>query len=295
MAESMNWHLCRFSNAIKKNFKIPSPRFEFKSFKAEILKIIQDQNIDILIPTCEEVFYLSQFKSDIEVLCTAFLLDEDQLMDLHNKNTFIMRAQKIGLRVPKTLLVYSLKDLRDNREKGKKYIFKPSFSRFGTQIQVLPADFDETKVTDFSLDNPLLMQEFIGGEEYCAFTILREGQLKAFSVYKKSYTAGNGACIYFSAEKNQEIKKWIERFLESSQYTGQVSFDFKIDDGLVYPLECNPRTTSGIHLFKDSKSIVDSFFDGEYVDAANDRKEAMIALAMVIFELPRMKNLKVHW
>jgi hypothetical protein len=40
-----------------------------------------------------------------------------------------------------------------------------------------------------------------------------------------------------------------------------VSFDFIESDGKLYAIECNPRTTSGVHLYCDDERIVPCFVE----------------------------------
>src|SRR5439155_26248657 len=44
------------------------------------------------------------------------------------------------------------------------------------------------------------------------------------------------------------------------RFTGQIAFDFiETADGRLFAIECNPRATSGIHLFADDPEFVRAF------------------------------------
>jgi hypothetical protein len=55
---------------------------------------------------------------------------------------------------------------------------------------------------------------------------------------------------------------WVQSFVSRTQFSGQIAFDFiESAEGQVWAIECNPRTTSGIHLFADMPGITSAFTD----------------------------------
>ncbi|GAA3325969.1 hypothetical protein GCM10020331_060000 [Ectobacillus funiculus] len=78
----------------------------------------------------------------------------------------------------------------------------------------------------------------------------KNGKLLAHSVYQTEFTAGLGATIAFQHTECDPIFHLFQYSLKKLKYSGQIAFDFIVTkDGKVYPIECNPRTTSGLHLF----------------------------------------------
>ena len=73
IADSLRFPLARCSNFVKKIFRIAAPRLSLSQFKNDLQKIIKDYNIDLLIPTCEEVFYISAIKSSLECITRSLL------------------------------------------------------------------------------------------------------------------------------------------------------------------------------------------------------------------------------
>ena len=49
----------------------------------------------------------------------------------------------------------------------------------------------------------------------------------------------------------------VRRFVEWSNYEGQISFDFRRDARGLSIIECNPRPTAGVHLMP-AKTFVDA-------------------------------------
>ena len=105
-----------------------------------------------------------------------------------------------------------------------------------------------------SSDAPWVAQRFVPGQEYCSFSVLVDGQLRAHSSYQPRYRVGRGSGIYFHSCAPAPIRAFLEQFGRATGYTGQVGFDFIEDQqGRFHVLECNPRATSGVHLFDDQR------------------------------------------
>jgi hypothetical protein len=88
----------------------------------------------------------------------------------------------------------------------------------------------------------------------------------AHSVYPSQQQWGNkiGSSIVFEDVQNPKTQKWVERFISKTNFTGQIGFDFiETADGMLYAIECNPRATSGIHLFNEAPELVERFLHGE--------------------------------
>ena len=120
--------------------------------------------------------------------------------------------------------------------------------------------------------NPLIAQKYVDGEQLCSYAIARKGDMHAFSCYSSPFTIGLGTCITFVNRFDKRIFTWVQEFVRKYNFTGQISFDFIIDgdgvvggdgdDGMIKVIECNPRLTSGIHLFSDGEEFANALFGG---------------------------------
>ena len=68
VAESCDYFLGKYSIYVKQNYKITAPNTNFEQFMAEIIKIVQKEKIDLIIPTCEEIFHISKGKDILKVI-----------------------------------------------------------------------------------------------------------------------------------------------------------------------------------------------------------------------------------
>lgn len=274
LADSLNYPLGFFSRNKNKYLLLPKPRYELDEFGEKINEYIKKYNINLIIPTCEEAFYLSKIKNKIDKKCEIFVSDFDLMVNLHNKEIFNKLEVNSKVRYPKSIIVNNEEELKNEVNNMGNYVLKRCYSRFASMVYVDPGS--PPKV-DYEKDNPWLMQEYIKGEECCSYSVFSNGELLASALYKPKYKVGKGSGIYFKSYENEIIKEYIKAFGKKNNYHGQVGFDFIIKDNVPYVLECNPRATSGVHMLEG----VDKILTNEKAKAVNEDK--MVKMAMLVF------------
>ncbi len=297
MAESLPQHLCRASRAVHRNHLVPPPRFEREGFLTALEAIVQAEGIDLLIPTCEEVFHVAAGHGRLS--CEVLAPPPELLRRLHSKWQFIVDLeargpQHMALRIPRTLLVEgadSLKEAIASFPAGARIVFKPVFSRFGTHV-LIHRSGDPLPDLAATPSQPWVAQEFVPGPMVCTYAVAREGRLLAFAAYRGDYTAGPGASIYFAPFEHAALGAWVREFVAVERLTGQISFDFIESDGQFYPLECNPRATSGVHLFGPEDGLVEALLGSRDATARpRATTRSMLGLAMIAYALPKVRSL----
>lgn len=292
MAESLRGHLSQPSNAIKQNFVVPAPRQETEAFLSSLKRIVEENQIELLIPTCEEVFHVAKGLKSLP--CRVFAEPLDTLKIFHNKWSFANSARECGLPVPDTKLIADRDALLGAFERWRNLVLKPVYSRFASRTLVLPALREALSTLTF--DRTWIAQKFVEGRQFCSYSVCQEGHIVAHAVYPAIFTAGQGAAIAFQSVEHTKIFHWAQTFVNHFRITGQMAFDFiESPDGEVYALECNPRATSGVHLLASNPHFVDSFFNPR-MDCVTPtlNSTSMLATAMLIYGLPfalRKRNL----
>lgn len=286
MAESSRGHLSQPSNAIKANFVVPAPRQETDAFLSALKKIIVENNIDLLIPTCEEVFYIAMGRGQLP--CTVFVEPIDKLKMIHNKWTFAINAIEQELSVPGTMLIENMDDMFHAYTHWKGLVFKPVYSRFAARTLIMPPLQQASSTLTFNPKSPWIAQGYINGQVICTYSIVHNGHITAHTAYPAVYTAGRGAAIVFQHIDHFAIFEWVKKFVKQNQLTGQIAFDFiETPSGQIYALECNPRATSGIHLLASHPQFIEAFLNPrmECITPHNDHTY-MLSVAMLIYGLP---------
>ncbi|MFV2045733.1 hypothetical protein ACEWK1_00005, partial [Metabacillus sp. YM-086] len=79
--------------------------------------------------------------------------------------------------------------------------------------------------------------------------------------------------------------------VEKLNFSGQISFDFIIhENGVAFPIECNPRATSGLHLF--DKKLAYLFTDAKSILYPRKDKKEAIKLAVFLYGWKQVKSLR---
>jgi len=83
IADSAPCRLSAWSNAVDSVIPLPPPRTALTAFAAQLGRAISAQRIDLVLPTCEEVFYVSRIRAQLPAGCTVFAAPFEQVRELH--------------------------------------------------------------------------------------------------------------------------------------------------------------------------------------------------------------------
>ncbi len=290
MAESAALHLTQPSAAIQRHYRVPAPRQAPAAFGAALLRICAAENIDLVIPTCEEVFYVAQIHDRLPG--RVFGEPLERLRPLHSKWDFVQRARRYGLSVPATQLLTSTAERDAVLPEAGDLVFKPVYSRFAAKTVIRPTRAQAEAVLP-SPQNPWVAQAFIPGRQFCSYSLAHAGRLAAHTVYLTEFTAGQGSTIAFQHHPHAAIQRWVDQFVAQEQFTGQIAFDFiESAAGQVTALECNPRTTSGLHLLAAEPGLAQAFLacPEQPITPAAGARPQLLALAMWVYGLPALRT-----
>lgn len=250
VADSSSAYISRYSNSVSKFHKYASPKHKFDDFKIGVKDMIKNIKPDLIIPTCEEIFYLAQALSESE-RDKLFAPSLEILRKLHDKFSFVSLCRDLKINVPETFLLESEEGLENYRDNSNNFVFKPCFSRFGSQAIIKPK-FKNLSEIHLEKSNPWLAQEFIKGEEFSFYAVARKGNVSALSIYGSSWRISGGASYVFTSSSKKIFDQTFlisQNIASKLMITGQFSCDFIIDEkGKLWLIECNPRSTSGLCL-----------------------------------------------
>ncbi|MBD2862845.1 ATP-grasp domain-containing protein [Paenibacillus oceani] len=266
VCDSLKRFVCRYSRLVSGSAFVPSPKDNTEAFIEGLVGLIRKYRIALVVPTCEEIFYVVKYRNGLEAEGAAVFTDQlPALLGLHNKYEFIRMVEKNGLPVPETYRITSEAELRDivaGSTVSQKYVLKPVYSRFASKVRIIERSAGGPLVQapdSLSPDCPWVLQRFIEGTPVCTYSIAKDGRLFAHAAYESRYRAGMGASVHFAAIEHPAVLRWVETFVAAEKLNGQIAFDFIVDrEGTVYPIECNPRTTSGIHLFAPGDGVAET-------------------------------------
>ena len=257
LADSLHFPVGRYSCCIHRYVRTPRVAQETEAYVSFLQDLIAREKIDVLIPTYEETFYIARYRHRLEDLCTIFCDDFAKLQRLHHKWDFIHMVADTSIKAPPTFLLQSPEDVALLKADASYYVFKPTYSRFATQVLIRP-DAQQLRFLRPQYHEPWIAQWCVEGAEYCSYSIAYRGAVTAHITYEHPHNLGRGSGIYYRAVAQPLIEQFVREFCQKYQYHGQIGFDFMQDrrDGKIYVIECNPRTVSGLHLFSPADQLL---------------------------------------
>ncbi len=271
LVDSLKYPIAKYFNN-SKYIRVASPKLDFKQYKEDMTKLIEE--VDWVIPNCEDIFYLSLVREDIKSDTFFFMPKKELLFSLHHKFDFFKELNSY-VKFPKTKMIKDKSEIEINSDT----ILKAVFSRFGQNV-IRNVNEENIKDIEPSQKYPWVQQERLIGEAVCNYALILNGEVIASVVYKPKYLLNGAAATYFESYTDKRLDKFIEKFAKDSAYTGQIAFDF-IDDGdNLYVLECNPRATSGLHLLGEGLK-----FEAEKITFSGNYKDASYRVGSTLYTL----------
>ena len=198
VAESLRCNPSRWSRAVARSYVVPWPNRDPGAYIDALLRVVRRERIDLLIPTCEEIFYVAKARDRLAPHCRVFTENIGTLRRLHSKWLFVQTALGHGLPVPPTSLLTSPDAARQALASRRDLVFKPVYSRFAAHTVLRPRSAADLP-TDMSERRPWVAQDYIAGQQVCTYSVAHSGRLTVHSAYRAEFTFGPGAAIAFAA------------------------------------------------------------------------------------------------
>ena len=283
VVDSIPIGVSRFSNSVDAFHKVPAPKFEPRDYCRELARIVVDEKVDMVIPIHEETDILSMMVGLFPPECEVFLSDFDTENKLHNKYDFQRELVSLGIPTLKFAVVEGPDDAAA-LDFDVPFAFKQCYSRGSQKVHKITPGQNLDWV-EYDSTNPWLAQEWMEGKRYCTYSVCRDGKVNAHATYPVSYAIGGSSCLSFTSIEHQPILDWITEFVAAQSFTGQAGFDFiEGADGSIYCIECNPRSTSGIMMFRPHNDVPAAFFgDNDDLIVPDSDVDRMIGLGMLLY------------
>ena len=280
VADSVPCRLSGWSRAAVGSVYLPPPRDEPRDFARALARAIDDLRVDLLLPTCEEVFYVARHRGLLPAATMIAADGFEKLRALHSKLDFLELARGCGAHVPDSMPVASIGEARD-WARGRPLVLKPEFSRFGVHVRLYPSGLP-AEAPDLAALGRWVAQELCAGEELCSYTVAAKGRVMAHVAYRPLYRMAGSSSYYFDPVAAPAIRAFVEAFAAKAAFTGQISFDWiRRADGTLAVLECNPRAISGVHLFELDDDLPSALTGAAAFGEPRAPRAAMLAAAML--------------
>ncbi|MBD9477530.1 ATP-grasp domain-containing protein [Pseudoxanthomonas sp. PXM02] len=278
VADSIPCRLTGWSSSVTQTHAIAPPRYDPRGFVEDLRRIVAGQRIDLLLPTCEEAVYLSRHRPALPRELQVAVDDFATVASLHSKWQFAGIAAACGMPAPATTRLRTLDEAREWAS-GRGVVLKPEYSRFGVHVRLYPEGIPAA-APELPALGDWVVQEFLPGQELCSYAIAHRGRLLAHAVYRPSYRLRRSSSYYFEPVDRPAIREAVDALVRHTRYSGQLSFDWiEGTDGIARVLECNPRATSGLHLFPSDADLPAALVgEGPLHEPINARPRMIAAL-----------------
>lgn len=259
VVDSVSIAVSRYSTAVTGFHKVPPPKFAPQDYCRELARIVEVEQVDMVIPIHEETDIISMMAGFFPPSCDLFLSDFELEDTLHNKVAFQEELQRLGIPTLKFASITSRDDVAA-LDFTTPFAVKQAYSR-GSQKVYKAYPGDALEQLTFDPTNPWIAQEWLDGDRYCTYSVCRDGEVYAHATYPVDYAIAGQSCLTFTQVEHPGIVEWVTKVIAATGFTGHVGFDF-IDHpnrGLV-TIECNPRATSGIMMFTPEDRVDEAFF-----------------------------------
>lgn len=296
VGDSVPCRISGWSRSVHACAPLPPARYALGAYAAALNETIQAHRIELVVPTCEEVFYLARCRAALPQGIRVVVEEFDKLAALHSKWRFLDIAKGCGVGVPDSYLVASIQEAREWAQ-GRPVAIKPEFSRFGVHVRLYP-DGIPPDAKPFEVAAKWVVQSYCRGAELCSYSVVNQGTVQAHVTYRPLYRIRASSSYVFEPCRAKTIEAFIEAFARKTRYTGQLSFDWIESDGYQV-LECNPRAISGVHLFALQDALPSALAGESDVcvtpSAAGTRMIAAVMLAAGAWPSLRRRPLSRWW
>ena len=204
--------------------------------------------------------------------CEPFIPFPKVASTLHWKDRFEELCIELGYPVPESRRVTSVAEAveflhaSETIERGHKYLLKSltlddhgrdDFTLFPLPTRKETTHHLSTVPTSLSESDPFFLQRFLYGPEYCTHVAVRNGKLVAFVACRSNQLLMRYTDVRNLSPQEREVgvrlEQWTQEFLDHYKakleregrteweytLTGHFSFDFIVEDDIIYVLECN--------------------------------------------------------
>ena len=240
VAEPFRRHLAGASRHVARSYQVTAPAVDRHRYLAELADVVLREDVGLVVPISEETMHVAFLAPLVGPEVRVFTMPPEVVLPLHDKHRFILRAQAQGVAAPETV---ALGDPAAAAMVARQdVVVKPVYSCSGRGVRMLP------RGSPLPRDEAAIVQAFIPGAVYSTCSLAHGGQPAVTVVYRAVTLSGSVAVAFERVTDQPAIEAWVTCFIAGTGYSGFISFDFVVDEaGKPWGIECNPRTTSGLH------------------------------------------------
>ena len=233
-------------------YHIPFPQVDEEKYLKVMEEVTKKTRIDVFIPTLDfEIPIFARLESDLRDLGIKLLLPSDSALDVCQKENLSQLSKLTEIPIPYSL---SFSDRRQISTTAS-YFTYPFIVKAAHGEAVLVYSVEEAIVFSNRLSSlwgwPLIMQEYIKGDEYCVASLADRRQMVIGSVcMKKIRKSKNGTAWMGGTTRDDALLEFAQKIIEKIKWVGPIEIEFikEQNSGRYYLIEINPRFPGWIEL-----------------------------------------------
>jgi carbamoyl-phosphate synthase large subunit len=217
------------------------PKFDDSNFITELLKIVDDEKIDLILPTGPEIETISLHKNQFN--CTLFMSDYETIKLCNDKLEFYEKC-KDNFPFPKT--VNDRRDAFLNRKLDGIVFAKPRIEMGGSRGALICENFNHTFILEKRCE--YIYQEYLPGQEYTIDVLCDMDSNPLVVIPRKRLQTKAGISSKGEIIKDDFIEKTCFDMCKFLKLKGPVCLQMKDDvEGKPRFVEVNPRFGGGTY------------------------------------------------
>lgn len=233
-------------------YQVPFPQDEEEKYLSRMEEILKKTRIDVLIPNLDfEIPILSKLEPDLRDLGLKLLIPSESALGQCGKENLPQLAQSTEIPVPYSLV---FKDRRQITTTAS-YFTYPLVVKAAHGEANLVYSLEEAIVFSNRLASlwgwPLIMQQYIRGDEYCVASLADRRQMIIGSVcMKKIRKSKNGTAWMGGTAKDDTLMEFTQKIIDQLKWVGPLEIEFikEQNSNRYYLVEINPRFPAWIEL-----------------------------------------------
>ncbi|SMP04232.1 carbamoyl-phosphate synthase large subunit [Desulfurobacterium pacificum] len=234
---------------IDKSYIMPYPSEGEEIFIERLLYIKSKSGLDAVIPAldAELPLFIKNAQKLSSFGIATFLPTEEQFR-LRSKDKLTEVAEKIEVKVPKTLVVTSYEDfVKAVEEVGFPVMVKGIFYKAYKAFNISQATSYFNSIAS-EWGYPIIVQEVVSGEEMNVVGV-GDGEGGDFGLVaiKKLWITSLGKIWTGVTLKNEKLTAAAKRFVEAFKWRGAFEFECIVNGDDIYLIEINPRFPAWVY------------------------------------------------
>lgn len=239
-------------NLVDEVYKVPFPHEDEDEYLSRIAEISEKTRIDVIIPNLDyEIPIMARIESELRDLNIKLLIPSEAALITCRKENLPRFSESIGISCPASRVL----DDRRQISHTASYFAYPFIIKASNGNANVVYSLEEAVVFGNRLSAsqgwPLIMQDYIKGDEYCIASLADRRQHVVGSVcMKKILKAKNGTAWMGVTAKEDNLAALTEKIIKQLKWTGSIEVEFikEQNSGKYFIIEINPRFPTWIKL-----------------------------------------------